>query len=197
MPMRQLLARIARGLLRIAERSAPPGADWQARDREHVEVWRRRGVTVGQGCRIYARELPAEPWLIVIGNDVGIAGGVRLLTHDGMAYRMRAERPQAQKFGVITIGDHSFIGENAILLPGTRLGAGVMIVPGAVVRGTVPDNSIVMGNPGRIVGRTSLFLRRAVRDPNVLDTFGLPEAERRAIVRAHFGLDPADANRPA
>jgi hypothetical protein len=69
-----------------------------------------------------------------------------------------------------------------------------MIVPGAVVRGTVPDNSIVMGNPGRVVGRTSLFLRRAVRDPNVLDTFGLPEAERRAIVRAHFGLDPVDAN---
>jgi acetyltransferase-like isoleucine patch superfamily enzyme len=166
-----------------------PPTDWRERDRQHVESWRRLGVTIGEGCRIYARDLPTEPWLLVIGNDVGIAGGVKFLTHDGIAMYLRRDRPMAQKFGTIIIGDRCFIGENTILLPGTRIGQDVIVGAGSVVRGTIPDNSVVAGNPARVVGRASLLLERAKAHPNVLDTFGLPEAQRRAIVRAHFGLD--------
>jgi serine acetyltransferase len=92
-----------------------------------------------------------------------------------------------QSFGRIVVGDNSFIGENAILLPGTTIGRDCVIGAGAVVHGTIPDNSLVIGNPGQIVGRASTFLYRLERGKNTLDTFGLPEPERRSLILAHFG----------
>jgi hypothetical protein len=57
-----------------------------------------------------------------------------------------------------------------------------------VVRGTIPDNSVVIGNPGRVAGRTSLFLEMMDASPNTLDSFHLSEPERESMIRRHFGL---------
>jgi acetyltransferase-like isoleucine patch superfamily enzyme len=157
-----------------------------AADEERIAALRRRGMRIGSGCRIYASDLSTEPYLITIGDRVGIAGGVRLITHDGAAMLLRARRPAVQILGEIWIGSDSFVGENAILLPGTRIGQRCIIGAGAVVRGTVPDNSVVIGNPGRIAGRASLLLARMQRGANALDTFDLPEDERRRRILAHF-----------
>lgn len=54
----------------------------------------------------------------------------------------------------IHIGKNSFIGANAMILYGSRIGENVIIGAGAVVKGNIPDNSIVAGNPGKIVGNT-------------------------------------------
>src|SRR5262245_33788580 len=47
---------------------------------------------------------------------------------------------------------HASIGANATILPGLRIGYGAMIGAGAVVLNDVPARSIVVGNPGRVVG---------------------------------------------
>ena len=39
-------------------------------------------------------------------------------------------------------------------MPGSRIGRNVIIGAGSVVRGEVPDNSIVIGNPAHTVGDT-------------------------------------------
>jgi len=119
-------------------------------------------------------------------HRVGIAGGVKFLTHDGSAFLIREARPRAQKFGTIQVGDNVFIGENALILPGTVIGSGCIIGPGAVVRGHIPENSLVFGNPAEIVGRASLHLERLKHHPNTMETFGLEESERRKKVEAHF-----------
>lgn len=51
----------------------------------------------------------------------------------------------------VTIGDDVWIGDSVILLPGTKIGNGVVIGAGAVVRGEIPDFAIVTGNPAQIV----------------------------------------------
>jgi acetyltransferase-like isoleucine patch superfamily enzyme len=53
----------------------------------------------------------------------------------------------------VVIGDDVWIGPNAAILKGVRIGSGSFVEPGAVVTRDVPPDSRVLGNPARIVGR--------------------------------------------
>lgn len=46
-----------------------------------------------------------------------------------------------------------WLGYGAIVCPGAQIGNGVIVGAGAVVRGDVPDFSIVIGNPGQVIKR--------------------------------------------
>lgn len=52
-----------------------------------------------------------------------------------------------------TIGDNTLVGMGAILMNGCRIGKGCIIGAGAIVTGgkEIPDHSLVVGNPGKIV----------------------------------------------
>ncbi|HET6860864.1 MAG TPA: acyltransferase [Streptomyces sp.] len=51
----------------------------------------------------------------------------------------------------VEIGPGCWIGTGAVILPGARLGRNVVVAAGAVVRGEVPDHSVVAGAPARVV----------------------------------------------
>jgi serine O-acetyltransferase len=44
---------------------------------------------------------------------------------------------------------------NSIIIGNAKIGNNVLIAPGAFVNFDVPDNSVVIGNPGRIIPRDS------------------------------------------
>ena len=58
-------------------------------------------------------------------------------------------------FKSVYIDDWSFIGAGAIILPGTKIGKYWIIGAGAVVKGDIPDYSVAIGNPARIIKRTN------------------------------------------
>ena len=60
-----------------------------------------------------------------------------------------------KKKGVPTIGDNVFMGRNSIVIGNVTIGNNVLIAPGAFVNFDVPDNSIVIGNPGQIIPQDS------------------------------------------
>ena len=122
-------------------RASPRGISQEAMDAETVSRLRALGVQIGVGCRIYSTEFSTEPYLVRLGDGVAIAGGVKFLTHDGSARLLRSRRPMIQSFGRIVVGDNCFIGENAILLPGTTLG-----------RDCVEDGGQVAGGGHRTTG---------------------------------------------
>lgn len=78
-----------------------------------------------------------------IGEDCTIAQGVLL----GNA--------QGKHKGAPSIGNRCQIGANATVLGGVSLGDDVLVAPGAFVNFDVPSNSIVIGNPGKIIPRDS------------------------------------------
>lgn len=49
------------------------------------------------------------------------------------------------------IGKKCFIGANAIIMPGVTIGDEVIVGSGAIVTKNVPSNSIVVGNPAKII----------------------------------------------
>lgn len=46
------------------------------------------------------------------------------------------------------------MGAGATLLPGSKIGNNCIIGANAVVKGTIPDNSIVAGNPAKVISNT-------------------------------------------
>lgn len=57
------------------------------------------------------------------------------------------------KAGVPRIGDNVFLGTNSIVVGKIKIGNDVLIAPGAYVNFDVPDHSIVIGNPGKIIAK--------------------------------------------
>ena len=62
---------------------------------------------------------------------------------------------QGKRKGVPTIGDNVYMNANAVVVGGVTIGNNVLIAPNAFVNFDVPDNSIVIGNPGQIIQRES------------------------------------------
>lgn len=74
-----------------------------------------------------------------IGNNVNISGGVVI-----------GQQNRGKNKGYPIIGDMVFIGANSIIVGSIKIGNNVLIAPGSYVNFDVPDNSIVVGNPGKI-----------------------------------------------
>ena len=86
-----------------------------------------------------------------MGNNVWVSEAW-ISGHDGSAIMMaRAYGRSLDAVGPVRIGDDVFIGKNAIILPGVTIGSRVIVGAGAVVGKDVPDNSVVAGNPARII----------------------------------------------
>lgn len=59
--------------------------------------------------------------------------------------------PHATLCGNVHVGDLSWVGAGAILIPGIRVGKNCIIGAGSVINRDIPDNCVVVGNPGRII----------------------------------------------
>ena len=122
----------------------------------HYRVWRlqRAGLTIGPDCRFATMpEFGSEPYLITIGRHVSFAPEVMFVTHDGGTYVFR-EDPRYKhviKYGRITIRDNCMIGCRVTILPGVTVGPNAVVGAGALVAHDVPANTVVAGNPARVV----------------------------------------------
>ena len=83
---------------------------------------------------------------ITIGDDVAIASEVLVLDSNshGLEGKPHVEAP-------VRIGDGTWIGARAMVLPGVTIGRRVVVAAGAVVTREVPDDVLVAGNPARVV----------------------------------------------
>lgn len=107
------------------------------------------GNNVGiSGATIFARKS------IRIGDYTNIGGNVKILDNDFHPIEIGARlMDDKSKIGTrsIVIGKNCFIGCNALILKGTELGDGCVVGAGAVVCGKFEPNSVIVGNPGRVV----------------------------------------------
>jgi acetyltransferase-like isoleucine patch superfamily enzyme len=111
-------------------------------------------VQIGDRCRIGRGSHIVGHWSIEIGDDIQ-TGPYVYITDQNHSYADPFE-PVGGQWPVeagVRIGSGSWLGANAIVLPGSDIGEHVVVAGGAVVRGVVPPRCVVAGVPARIVRR--------------------------------------------
>jgi len=117
---------------------------------------------LGEDCNICAHTLVESD--VIIGNNVTVKSGVYIwdgtriednvflgpnatLTNDPMP----RSKQYPDRFSGITLKKGCSIGANATILPGITIGENAMVGAGAVVTKDVPANTVVAGNPAKII----------------------------------------------
>ena len=60
----------------------------------------------------------------------------------------------------IYIGDNVYIGNDVLILPGVTIGNNVVIGAGAVVSRSIPDNSVAVGVPARVIKTADQYFEK-------------------------------------
>ena len=131
----------------------------------YIEHLRSLGMVIGEDVRIYSPTHciidATRPWMVEIGNNVSITEGVTILTHgyDWSVFKGKYGDVLGSA-GRVKIGDNVFIGMNTTILKGVTIGDNVVVGANSLINKDVPSNSVVVGNPQRVVCTIDDYLEK-------------------------------------
>lgn len=109
--------------------------------------------------------------LIHLGKNVVISLGCTVLVHDfSLEAGIRAlgidnGNNEAHTMKAVVIGDNCFIGANVTILGGTEIGNNCIVAAGTVLPAKkYPSNSIIAGNPGKVIGNTQEWAEKKLQE---------------------------------
>lgn len=124
----------------------------------------------GEKCYWYPRKLPAEPKKVLLHNNVNIATDVYFCDHDVIQHMLNNVPeylnllPDGKEYPYktyeIEIFDNVFIGAHSIIIGNVKIGPNAIIAAGSVVTKDVPANSIVGGNPAKVISDMETYVRK-------------------------------------
>lgn len=100
------------------------------------------GTRIGKGLYLGRWGSIVVNPLAVLGENCNLAQGVTI-----------GQTNRGNRQGVPVIGSKVWIGTNAVVVGSIRIGNDVLIAPNSYVNCDVPNHSIVLGNPARIIPR--------------------------------------------
>ncbi|OKL56492.1 hypothetical protein UA08_08242 [Talaromyces atroroseus] len=110
------------------------------------------GCNIRLGDRFYANFnlTILDCGLVTIGDRVMFGPNVSIYaaTHET---DVQSRRENIEYARPVVIGDDCWVGGNVVILPGVTVGKGCTIAAGAVVSRDIPDWSVAMGQPARVV----------------------------------------------
>jgi len=116
-----------------------------------------KGLKCGKHCFIGEECLLDLADSITMGDNVTLAERVTIITHMNAGFK---NHPLQKYFpsmsSPVTIGSGSFIGVNATILPGIKVGERAVVAAGAVVTRDVPKETVVAGVPSRPIRKISV-----------------------------------------
>lgn len=160
--VRRLLMPLSMFLLRLY----PPDRLARVGREHHIEAVRRRAwllsgaFIAGEGTYFnWHLSVVLERWgdlAATLGERVALAPGITFVAASGPCYSRLAQlegfAERHIKYAPIAVGDDTWIGANATLLPGVTIGKCCLIGAGSVVTRDVPDYAIAAGIPARVIG---------------------------------------------
>ncbi|HXY94849.1 MAG TPA: acyltransferase [Acidimicrobiia bacterium] len=103
---------------------------------------------IGKGSGIVCHES------IELGDDI-FTGHYVYITDSSHGYE-DTTLPIGAQFGEVLpvrVGAGTWLGHGSVVLPGADIGRHVVVGAGAVVTGTIPDSSVAVGSPARVIRR--------------------------------------------
>jgi len=144
-----------------------PGYDFLFLDLKNVEVkdnvmigkraWfqtvHEGRIVIGSGTHIGRDAVLSSRNEIIIGKNCLLSYRISILDHD---HKLGRSNTSPMKSGLtkgkkIIIGDNCFIGANVCITKGVVLGKHCAVGANSVVTKSFPDNSIIVGNPARLI----------------------------------------------
>ena len=117
-------------------------------------------VSINTGCTL------VDCNRIIIGNNVLIAPNVQIYTATHPIALNERLTPVETSRGIeyirhtyalpVTIEDGCWIGGGVIILPGVTIGSGSVIGAGSVVTKSIPENSLAVGNPCKVIRKINI-----------------------------------------
>lgn len=117
--------------------------DWAKRLAPYLFEFSRERLVLGKFCQI------AHGVRFITASANHEMGGPSTFPFPIFDADLRADYQPDRRDTVI--GHDVWFGYGAMVLPGARIGDGVIVGAGSVVRGTVPDYAVVIGNPAKTV----------------------------------------------
>lgn len=111
-------------------------------------------ITIGDHCLIGKGSGIVGHLEITIGDDVWTGHHV-YITDQNHGYD-RLDQPISHQWmpeRPVSIGEGSWLGHGTVVLPGSRIGAHVVVGANSVVTGDIPDNCVAAGVPARVLKR--------------------------------------------
>lgn len=138
--------------------------------KSQLEILSERGLKYGKNFNMYNSIIDyGHCFLIEIGDDVTITNST-ILAHDATTKLDLGK----SKVGKVKIGNRVFIGYGSLVLCNTVIGDDVIVAAGSVVTKDVPSNSVVAGNPARVIGKKSDYIEKHrvnMKNSPVYETF--------------------------
>ncbi len=150
---------------------------------ETIDDYRKRGIKIGSNPGIYDCKFDyGHGYLIEIGDNAAMAH-VTVLTHDAST----KVKLGYSKIGRVKIGNDVFIGHGTIILPGVTIGDNVVIGAGSVVKSDIPDNTVAVGNPARVVCSADEYFEKNRKRMSTSPVYDIPweektDADREKII---------------
>ena len=155
-----------------------------------ISYYRRLGVVMGERCEIRGGvNFGSEPYLIRIGDHVRINSGVQLITHDGGTWVLREyaqveNRENITLFKRISIGNNVHIGSGAMIMPGVTIGNNCIIGCGAIVTKNIPDNTVAVGIPARVIETIDEYFKK--HEGEFSFTKNMTQTEKKKFLLSHM-----------
>lgn len=132
---------------------------------DRVRYAKKIGVNFAPPLSIFGHvSWGTEPWLITLGSNVRITDNVKFITHDGATNLFRKYIPDLEITKPITIGNDVSIGNNVIIMRGVTIGSKVIIGAGAVVTRDIPDNSVAVGVPAKVIKTADEYFEKIQKE---------------------------------
>lgn len=154
---------------------------------QHLEKLLKRGLKVGKNFNRMGGVIidPSHCYHITIGDNVTLAPRVHILAHDASTFIFFGKTRAAN----VTIGNNVFVGAGMIILPGVHVGNRVIIGAGSVVTKDIPDNSVAVGNPAKVISSLDAYLEKEKAKMRPENTFkglwwGHPDDIEKAVAVA-------------
>jgi acetyltransferase-like isoleucine patch superfamily enzyme len=149
-----------------------------------VDRWQKaRALGFGEGSSVYDSALVlgdvkvgTNTWIgpftvldgsgaLTIGSNCSISAGVQIYSHDSVQWAVSGGSAPYE-YAPTLICDRCYVGPNAVIAKGVRIGNGCVIGANSLVLSDIPDNSTAVGTPCRVIGSASVHPNPHPNDPD-------------------------------
>jgi sugar O-acyltransferase (sialic acid O-acetyltransferase NeuD family) len=114
----------------------------------HRNAWFSERSEIGCGSVVMTGAI-IQPGVII--GEHAIINTAAVVEHDSVIEDFVHISPNATLCGNVKVGEGTHIGAGAVVIPGVNIGKWSIIGAGSVITKNVPDNVVVVGNPGKII----------------------------------------------